>query len=300
MRAANAVAKTVAGGALVAFALSGCGGDRPPEPRLPAPDLPVHRIASRVERIRGLQFKRVPDVRLASRAEFRRIERRVAASTIRGLSASGRARAARLRAEARIAERLPVLLGLLERLPRQAAVDKSAKVAAVYVGVEDRVYVISDHAPKRRRAESLLSHELTHAVEQQRLGTRKPQLTSPFADAADARFAVKEGSATLTEFRYARRYLGDREPIGRKLRELEPALSGSPLDRYLDAGADFSYRRGARFVRALYRRGGVALVNRAVRRPPVTTASIFEPSRWPARDRALPPDGAVRPGPEWA
>jgi hypothetical protein len=205
-----------------------------------------------------------------------------------------------LRKDARIAERLPVLLGLMERLPRQAAVDKSAKVAAVYVGVEDRVYLISNHAPRRRQAESLLSHELTHALEQQNLGTGKPQLTSPFSDASDARFAVKEGSATLAQFRYARRYLGDREPVGDKLREFEPALSGSRLDRYLQDGADFSYRRGARFVRALYRRGGAALVNRAVQRPPVTSASIFDPSRWPARDRPLPPAGVVSPGPGWA
>jgi hypothetical protein len=301
LRAANAGAKTVAPVAL-ALALAGCAGSgegRPPS-RLPAPDLPVREIARRLEPIRGLRFKRVPDVRVASRSQFRKIESRLAAATIRGLSKRDRARATRLRAEARIAERLPVLLGLMDRLPRQAAVDKSAKVQGVYVGVEDRVYLISDHAPGRRRAESVLSHELTHALEQQNLGTDKPQLTSPFSDASDARFAVKEGSATLTELRYARRYLGDRDPIGEKLREPAPDPTGSRLDRYLRDGADFSYRRGTRFVRALYRRGGAQLVNQAVRRPPVTTASIFDPSRWPARDRPLAPAGRASPGPGWA
>jgi hypothetical protein len=280
----------------LALALAGCFGSG--EGR-PVPDPVLRRVVRRLPALRGLHFKRVPELRVVSRAEFRRIERRRAAAAVRRLSASGRARAARLRAEARIAQQLPVLLGLLEHLPRQTAADEATKVAAIYVGVEDSVYLISDGAPGRRHSESLLSHELTHALDQQNLGSRKPQLSSPFSDASDARFAVQEGSAVLVQYRYARRYLGDREPIADKLRETGQEV-GSRLDHYIEDGADFSYRRGARFVRALYRRGGVALVNRALRHPPVTTASIFTPSRWPAHDRALPLAGHVQPGPRWA
>jgi hypothetical protein len=288
--------KAAATVALVALALPGCGDSGHD---LPVPNPTVRKVARRLPSIRGLHFKRVPEVRVVSTSEFQSIETRLAAAAVRRLSPRDRARAARLRAEARIAEQLPVLLGLLERLPRQKAVNRAAHVVAVYVGVEDRVYLIAGHT-RGRRAESVVSHELTHALEQQNLGTEKPQLSSPFSDAADARFAVKEGSATLTQFRYARRYLHERESIADRLREPPPDLAGSRLDRYLQDGADFSYRRGARFVDALYRRGGVALVNRAVRHPPVTTASILDPSRWPADDRPLPPPGHVTPGRGWA
>ena len=281
----------------LAVALGGCDEsrrERPPQ------DPMVLEVAHRLPAIRGLSFKRVPEARVVSQRRFQRIEGRRAALTVRGLSAGDRARTRRLRAEARIAQELPVLLGLLPRLPRQKAVNKSAKVAAVYVGVEDRIYLISDARVGRRERESVLSHELTHALDQQNLGTRKPDLSSPFSDAADARFAVREGSAVLAQFRYERRYLGERTRIADRLRDPPPDRTGSRLDLYLDAGADFSYRRGARFIRALYRRGGARLVNRALRHPPVTTVSILDPSRWPADDRPLAPAPPVAPGPGWA
>ncbi|MFL5780679.1 MAG: hypothetical protein ACJ760_05135 [Thermoleophilaceae bacterium] len=258
------------------------------------------KVARRLPAIRGLSFRRVPEARLVSQARFQRIERRRAALTVRALSPVDRARTRRLRAEARIAQQLPVLLGLLHHLPRQKAVNKSAKVVAVYVGVEDRIYLISDARAGRRHTESVLAHELTHALDQQNLGTRKPDLSSPFSDASDARFAVREGSAVLTQFRYERRYLGERTRISDRLRDPPPERTRSRLDLYLDEGADFSYRRGARFVRALYRRGGAGLVDRALRHPPVTTASILDPSRWPTQDRALAPAPPVTPGPGWA
>lgn len=237
---------------------------------------------------------------MVSQARFQRIEKRRAAATLRDLAPPGRARARRLKAQARIAQELPVLLGLLDRIPRQKAVNKSAHVVAVYVGIEDRIYLISDAKATRRQTESTLSHELTHALDRQNLGRRGPELSSPFTDASDARFAVQEGSAELIQFRYERRYLGEHRSVASRLRDPGPDFGGSKLDRLLNDGADFSYRQGALFVRALYRRGGPALVNRAVRHPPLTTASIYDPARWPAHDAPLPPAGAVTPGPGWA
>src|SRR4051812_50016542 len=130
----------------------------------------VLEVAHRLPAIRGLSFKRVPEARVVSQRRFQRIERRRAALTVHGLSAGDRARTRRLRAEARIAQELPVLLGLLPHLPRQRAVNKSAKVVAVYVGVEDRIYLISGAEAGRGGAGSGPAGRRTQARDQQNMG----------------------------------------------------------------------------------------------------------------------------------
>jgi hypothetical protein len=283
------VAAAVAMAAL-ALALGGCGGSQL--------DLPVKKVARRLPAIRGLHFKQVPEVRLVSKAEFAKIATRQALAKLRRLPSREHARAERIKAETRIAGQLPVLLGLVESLPGAETVGKVAQVEGVYD--DDRVYLISDTVKRPRQAESVLSHELTHALEDQNLGDTKQELQSPLSDATGALRAVHEGSATLTQIRYARRYLGARESIATKLRDPPPDLLASRLARFVEDEADFIYRRGARFVYSLYRRGGTRLVNRALRHPPVTSASIFDPSRWPDHDRPRPPAGRLAPGPGWA
>ncbi|MFL5780677.1 MAG: hypothetical protein ACJ760_05125 [Thermoleophilaceae bacterium] len=193
-----------------------------------------------------------------------------------------------------------MLLGLIERIPTSATVGKVAQVEGVYLRQGDRVFLISDAVKEPKQAESVLSHELTHALEEQRLGSPELSLESPFADASDARQAVDEGSATYTQIRYARRYLADPKSLAAKLGPPPLDLLASRLTRFVEDEADFTYRQGAVFIHALNRRGGPRLVNRALRQPPRTTASIYQPSRWPAHDRPLPPAGHVTPGPGWA
>lgn len=277
-----------------ALALAACGGSASRHP-----DLPVRKVASRLPALRGLHFRRVPSVEVVSKSEFERIAKRQVLVRLRSLTPQEHQRARVLDLQARVAGQLPVLLGLVTRLPSAATVGKAAALEGVYTSTNDRVFLISDTVKQRKQAESVLSHELTHALEEQNLGALQPRLQAPAADAADARRAVVEGSATLTQLRYAQRYLGGRA-VADKLREPPPDLLASRLARFVEDEADFTYRRGAAFVRALQRRGGHALVDRALRNPPVTTASIFDPSRWPAHDRARPPAGHVSPGPGWA
>src|SRR5205807_2691182 len=160
----------------------------------------------------------------------------------------------------------------------------------VYDDAANRIYLVKDTVGKDPvEIQTVLAHELTHALDEQNVGPDPFQFHPPLVEAADAEHAVREGSAVLSQARYGIRYLGAFRPVSLYLQTTYPPPSGSRLARLAGEELEFIYASGARFVQALYRRGGWGLVDRALRNPPRTTASILYPRRWPAHDVSVPP-----------
>jgi hypothetical protein len=259
-------------------------------------DLQVEKVAGRVASIRGLSFEHVPEARVRPQAEILKLAKRHAQRALQALPPRKRARRAE---EERIGNQLPVLVGLVDRAPSDEAILGLVQLDGLYDEVDHRVYLIKGTFKGKRQTEVTLAHELTHALDEQRYGPAGALISSPVSDASDAARAIREGSATLTQVLYERRYLGERAPIEAQLVPAAPPPGAGRLQRLAMYELGFVYSRGTRFLHSLYTRWGIALVNRAVRHPPVTTASILEPSRWPRRDRPLAPAGRVAPEAGW-
>ncbi len=194
--------------------------------------------------------------------------------------------------------------GLLDRLTRLY----TRQVVGFYDPAEKRFYIV----PERSRdvagpagdlmEQLLLAHELTHALQDQRLGLdRKMKTLRDSTDALLALQAVLEGEATvlMTEALV--------ESVPEEARE---ALGADPLEQVLEGlddpdgvdGADgvpayfvrelvFPYAAGTAWVRQKKAAGGWPAVDAAYRRLPTTTREILRPGvALPARLRLAPAD----------
>jgi len=284
--------RRVAGCALVASAAlaAGCGGGGSHI------HLPVQKVASRLPTIRGLRFKRVPAVSVVSKSELDKLSADQLLARLRRLPAAQRARVRGLLHQAQAAAEVPVLLGLVPPHPTRSAVEKAAQLEGVYEPTTNHIYLIREQLGNDPRViETILAHELTHALDVQNLGPDRFDFHRPLMEAADADRSVREGSAVLSQARYAIRYLSAIGPVSFYLDHWFSVPGGSRLARVVGKELTFVYVAGPRFVYALYRRGGWPLVNRALRNPPKTTASILFPQRWPAHDVSRPPVGDPSP-----
>jgi hypothetical protein len=248
------------------------------------------RVARRVERLRGLDFRSVPDPQLSDTDELRRLAGRE-------LRREGAAR--ELRADA-IALRL---LGLLEPEDdvKEIATDLTALAAAYYDPRREELAVVSDAVPAGPEVvEFVLAHELTHALEDERFGL--PTATRISDDRYLAELALVEGTATALMIDYARRYL-DPFSLGLQAAGIDPGDAGA-LPGFLEQQVQFTYLGGAEFVDQLRLAadpaGAWRLVDRAYRHQrPLTTEQVLHPGKYFARERALPVGPGEDPGPGW-
>jgi hypothetical protein len=125
-----------------------------------------------------------------------------------------------------------------------------------------------------------LAHELTHALDDQHFDlTRLDAFVDGCRDEEFmAALGVVEGSAQFVATQVLREF---------------PAVGVDDLDLAADLGLlddvppflrqlqIWPYTYGHGFVIALERRGGLALVNRALREPPVSTEQVLHPERYP-------------------
>ena len=259
-------------------------------------------VAEGVERVRGLEFDRLPRASLvspeeAARESVRELDRQIP------------------RSRQRVAERLLVMLGLVPpgtRLRDVVGTALAEEVAGYYDPRTGTMALVRGVGLDGFLAEVTLAHELTHALEDQRFGIEAAGVDDLLRDRASADAALREGSATVAMVEYvALTQAGGRElPAGvrsRALKEMEgialPASSGLP--RYVRESLVFPYAAGARFVDRLERRGGWAAVDRAFgAAAPVSTEQIMHPERYEAGERpvrvrlrgaraALPPGARV-------
>src|SRR4051794_34886708 len=258
-----------------AFAFPGAGDEsapaRRPAPASRPPAAPVGTIARRVEQIRGLRFRRLPRAVQVSPAQARR----------EGLEDLDRSYpAARRRAD----EEVLKLLGLLAPsvdLRRVSASVFGDAVAGYYDPRSKRLRIVRGaQTANRVLEETTLAHELTHALEDQRFGLALGG-ASDSDDAALARLALVEGSATAVMLTYMQRHFSSEETLGGLFASL--GQDTGDLPPFVEAQLLFPYTAGRRFVERLYRTGAGSwsLLDTAERfRAPASTEQVLHPDKY--------------------
>jgi hypothetical protein len=240
----------------------------------------VRPIAHRVEQIRGLRFKRLPQPVIVTAAETR-------AASLRDLDRGSPP------AERQAAAQVLELLGLLKPGTdlRSVAGDVGGEqVAGYYDTRRKRLAIVAGPvASDSATSEITLAHELDHALDDQRIGLR--DVTSAGADdAVSAYTALVEGVATAVMDDYARRFIDPGALLGSAFSSLGPSASATgKIPPYLLSSLLFSYVSGERFVNRLRAVAhGWKLVNYALRsRAPASTEQVIHPEKYIVDERPV-------------
>jgi hypothetical protein len=235
----------------------------------PAPATPIATLERRVEQIRDLRFETLPKPEEVSPRQARR----------EGLEDFDRSYP---RARRRADEEVLKLLGLLEPDVDLRGVSASIfgqAVAGYYDPRNGRLRVVEGaQTANQVLNEITLSHELTHALEDQRLELDLEK-TSGSDDRALAYLGLVEGSATAVMFTYAERHFSAEQTLGGLLSSL--GQDTGDLPPFIEAQLIFPYIRGQQFVQRLYEAGGWGVVNAAYRfRPPASTEQVLHPDKY--------------------
>ncbi|MFN2470198.1 MAG: hypothetical protein ABR583_04270 [Gaiellaceae bacterium] len=250
-------------------------------------------VAREVERLRRLRFRSLPKPRYLQKAA---LARRIRAELNSYPAAAAEAD-----------ERALIALGALPRgtdlraLLRKAL---SSQVAGSYDPKKGELVVLSDAQASLNGVERLtLAHELEHALADQALefpayleADRPPE---GLEDAAAAGLALVEGDAMLITEAYAVEHLSARDVLSGLAPSLAAGEEFDKLPYYVQASSVFPYTEGLAFVCRVFARGGWKAVDRAYRKPPVSTAQILFPGRYLARERDVDPPDPPPPGRGW-
>jgi hypothetical protein len=286
-----------AGAVVVLSAVGGSGQEHEPPPlkilrgpheRVEANLQPIaRRIASRVERLRGLEFRRRPRVVVMGLRRLTAVGRGIARTQRR----HAENHPTRLRADRRLERASTEFDQLAGLLPPESGLGPDTRatgldrIGGAYDFPRERVVIVPALIETRIQLHYTLAHELTHVLEDQHFGLRLGRLTAPSA-AAEARRAVIEGTATFVQDLYRRRYLDDAVPLRSRIDAMRSVIAAGPGPYAVNAQAVFDYVDGGLFVYELYRRaGGFRLIDRALRRPPKRADQILHPRSWPAASR---------------
>jgi len=244
-------------------------------------------VAARVERIRGLEFDRVPKPRISDAADRRRLAKRELE----------RPRVKRRLREEQVQLRILGLLDEDESLERIAK--DSTGLAAAYYDTHKKgtLFLVGEAVPAGPEVtEFILAHELTHALEDQRFGLRDSSKVT--GDSGLAQSALHEGTAAAVMQSYATEHL-DRLNL---IAEAGAIDTGDvELPAFAKAQLEFTYGAGARFVDALraYAKGWGLVDYAYEKRKLSTTEQILHPEKYIAGERALKVATPVPPAPGW-
>jgi hypothetical protein len=251
---------------------------------------PIATLERRVEQIRDLRFETLPTPQEVSPATAKR----------EGLEDLDRSYPATQR---HADEEVLKLLGLLE--PGVDLRDVSATifgqgVAGYYDPRTKRMRIVRGAQTENRVLNEItISHELTHALEDQRFKLDLDD-SSGSDDAALANLALVEGSATAVMFTYAERHFSAEQTLGGLFSSL--GQDTGDLPPFIEAQLVFPYIRGQQFVQRLYETGGRSwsLVNSAYRfRPPASTEQILHPDKYLQVEQPETVPIRERPGQGW-
>lgn len=275
-------------------------GENPPAPSdaASAGATPPHEvakpaeIAARLERLRDLEFKRVPEVKTVTAAEWRK--------RTQAKAKAGAGSAADRREADAVADFLK-LSGLAD--PgfeiEQATEGVGELIGGFYRPKSNKLVLVEQPLQGTRGVETVTAHEFDHALQDQNYPDVL-DLGSVTGEKEIAISALVEGDASVVERRYARRYLGT-APARDETAFLSPANLAVGLPPALVASVRFPYTAGAEFVANLERRGGWELVDEAFEDPPTTSEQILHPGKWIDREEGekLEVDGAAALGSPW-
>jgi hypothetical protein len=163
------------------------------------------------------------------------------------------------------------------------------QVAAFYAPDERALYTFKDLLFSSNLDKMLLSHELTHALQDQNFDLQKfPLKIKDNDDLALATSALVEGDATMLMTRWyvenvdPSKMLGD---VGAMLGQNTAKLRETPP--YLRELLMFPYQQGQQFAMTLFVSGGTAGIDAAFRNPPTCTKDILHPEQF-LKQRATP------------
>ncbi|MGB7922756.1 MAG: hypothetical protein WCF57_05870 [Pyrinomonadaceae bacterium] len=139
----------------------------------------------------------------------------------------------------------------------------------------------------KNRDESLLTHEFTHALQDQHFDLMKLLVVRPYNfDRTEAVFALIEGDAMNVQRRaeegdaYVRKALDEitrqeNSRFGDYRKEIGDLFPPLLTETFI-----FRYRDGARFVESVRRKGGERGLDELFRRPPVSSEQILHPEKY--------------------
>ncbi|HXI83111.1 MAG TPA: hypothetical protein VNL17_03360 [Verrucomicrobiae bacterium] len=250
---------------------------RGPKPEEQAGDR--QSIEQQTSELRGLPFKSPVNYKIIDRSELRRVlvekvKEQYTEQEMRDYSRT-------LAAVGLVPEGTDLLNVLVSLYNEQ--------VAAFYVPEEHSLYTFKDLVFSSNLDKMLLSHELTHALQDQNFDLLKfPLKVKTNDDLALATSALVEGDATVLMTRWymenvdPSKMLGD---VGAMFSQNTTKLREAPP--YLREMLMFPYQEGQQFVTTLYSSGGTAAIDTAFRHPPTTTKDILHPDKF-LHQRATP------------
>ena len=283
----NGVLVAVVVALLATFAAIGvlAGEEDEAAPREPLEDASarLREIARDVERVRELQFERVPRLRIVSPEEATR-------------DSLGEVDHYVSRRRQRIEEGLLVMLGLLPpgvRLREILGEALTEEVAGYYLPRTDTMALIRGAGFGALASEVTLAHELTHALEHHHFGIEPEEESFFVEDRAVGLTALREGSATVAMVDYVALTRGAGGDLPQELRaqvleqfERIGLPSSTGLPRYVRESLVFPYAAGGRFVNRIQSRGGWEAVDRALGDdPPLSSEQIMHPEKYEADER---------------
>jgi hypothetical protein len=154
-----------------------------------------------------------------------------------------------------------------------------AGIQGFYDPETEEMYVISDRS-SRNRVNSILSHEYTHALQDQNFDLEK-YMDSGGYDGDFARLCAIEGDAMLTMNKWMKENLNEYEEVLVEFENIAQLLSTLDFDstyqnEILSEMTYFPYEGGLSFVEEVYEEGGYEAVNELfTTRPPLSSEHIL-------------------------
>jgi hypothetical protein len=134
----------------------------------------------------------------------------------------------------------------------------------------------------------VLSHEITHALQDMHFGLQRFLADAPNDDAALARRCLAEGDASFVGYAYSSVFTPSMETWLRFVESRASALDVRGAPDFVNRRFQLPYLQGARFVGLLHRAGGWKAVNAAYADPPASTEEILHPEKFlKGRDRPV-------------
>jgi hypothetical protein len=229
------------------------------------PHLEVGRIERRVERLRGLRFRRPLKIVFAPPKKAQAL-----------LHAASEAEYGRR--DQLIDEEDLKLVGLLDssaHLDRYLSAIEREQVLGFYDERSKRLVVVTGKTGNRSLQEITLAHELVHALEDQHYGVHTKAGLS--GDRTLAESALFEGTATALMTDYATRYMN----IGDALAVFNGTGEETKLPSFLEDLLLFPYVQGERFVNGFRLRGSWRAVNKVIAfRRPRSTEQVIHAAKY--------------------
>ena len=260
------------------------GNQGPPNPNTVASPAPVDtagaaqavqsvvdQLSHYVERARGLTFVHPVKVALYDDAAF---DARLKSLGSGRLDSSDVARIATYKA-----------LGMLpaDFDPAKAGLDDTSSILGFYNPKTQELAIRGNSASIY--VQRTIVHELTHALQDQRLGGLQTLIQAGDDDSALAARALVEGDA----FRIQNAWVGSLSPEEQDLLEREARKNGDEQfpSEFLVGFQNFPYVLGEFFANKLIAAGGQAALDRAFAKPPVSTKQIIIPPAYLAGDNPV-------------